>query len=89
MTPAEASLAKNSKAVNNSLFPNKIILGNREGNNAEKEAKYRVGDRVRISKNRKDFTNFREEIFVILKVLETDPPTYILNYIDGEIIARL
>ena len=83
MTPAEASLVKNSKAVYNSLFPKEITL--------KKVPKYKVGDRVRISKKHKDFTkgylaNFTEEIFVILKVLETDPPTYILNDIDDEII---
>ena len=76
MTPVEASLEKNSKSVYDSLFPNKKI--------GKLKGKFKVGDRVRISKKRKDFTkgylpNFTEEIFVILKVLETDPPTYILN----------
>ena len=83
MTPVEASLEKNSKSVYDSLFPNKKI--------GKLKGKFKVGDRVRISKKRKDFTkgylpNFTEEIFVILKVLETDPPTYILNDMNDEII---
>ena len=47
MTPAEASLVKNSKAIYNSLFPKEIT---------PKSIKYKVGDRVRISNKRKDFT---------------------------------
>ena len=83
MTPVEASLEKNSKSVYDSLFPNEKI--------GKLKGKFKVGDRVRISKKRKDFTkgylpNFTEEIFVILKVLETDPPTYILNDMNDEII---
>ena len=83
MTPVEASLEKNSKSVYDSLFPNEKI--------GKLKGKFKVRDRVRISKKRKDFTkgylpNFTEEIFVILKVLETDPPTYILNDMNDEII---
>ena len=38
MTPAAASLVKNSKVVHNSLFPNEIT--------PKKVPKYKVGDRV-------------------------------------------
>ena len=83
MKPSEASLVKNSKAVYNYLFPKEIT--------PKKVPNYKVGNRVRNSKKRKDCTkgylaNFTEEIFVILKVLETDPPLYIFNDMDDEII---
>ena len=73
MTPIEASQKKNEKAVYNSLFPVK--------KKNLKKPKFKVGDRVRISKKRKDFVkgylpNFTEEVFIVSKVLETDPVTY-------------
>ena len=48
-----------------------------------------MGDRVRISKKRKDFAkgylpNFTEEVFIVVKVLKTEPQTYIIKDLNGE-----
>ena len=52
----------------------------------DKDPKFKVGDHVRISKYKnifaKDYTpNWSEEIFVIKKVKNTVPWTYIITYI--------
>lgn len=83
MTPVEGSLKKNSKIVYNNLFP--------KTDTVPLNPKYSEGDRVRISKKRKDFSkgylpNFTEEVFIIQKILETEPPTYILKDMNNEII---
>ena len=82
MTPIEGSKKKNEKTVYNNLFPDKIHY---------KPPKFKLDDRVRISKKRKDFTkgylpNFTQEIFIIHEVLKTDPPTYKLKDMNNEII---
>ena len=55
----------------------------------DKDPKFRVGDRVRISKYKnifaKDYTpNWFEEVFVIKKVKNTVPCTYVINDLNGE-----
>ena len=47
MTPVEGSLKKNSKIVYNNLFP--------KLQSKSVKSKFSIGDRVRISKKRKDF----------------------------------
>ena len=55
----------------------------------DKDPKFKVGDRVRISKYKnifaKGFTpNWSEEVFVIKKVKNTVPWTYVINDLNGE-----
>ena len=83
MTPTEGSLHENSAVVHKNLYPKpKPVI-------TIKHKNFNIGDRVRISKKRKDFTkgylpNFTKEIFIIDKVLETDPPTYKLKDLNNE-----
>ena len=81
MTPVEGSLKKNSKIVYNNLFP--------KLQSKPAKSKFSMGDRVRISKKRKDFAkgylpNFTEEVFIVVKVLKTEPQTYIIKDLNGE-----
>ena len=60
---------------------------NEESN--EKDPKFKVGDHVRISKYKKIFTtgyapNWSEEIFVIKKIKNTVPRTYVISDLNGE-----
>ena len=55
----------------------------------EKNLKFEVGDHVRISKYKNIFTkgfmpNWSEEIFVIKKIKNTVPRTYVINDLNGE-----
>ena len=55
----------------------------------DKDPKFNVGDYVRISKYRNIFAkwytpNWSEEVFVIKKVKNTVPWTYIINEVNGE-----
>lgn len=84
MTPYEASLNKNSKTVYENLFP--------QTENISKKPYFNVGDRVRISKKRKDFhkgylPNFTDELFIISKILSTEPITYKLRDMNNEEIV--
>ena len=54
-----------------------------------KDPKFKVGDRVRISKYKNIFAkgympNWSEEVFVIKKVKSTVPWTYVINDLNGE-----
>ena len=54
-----------------------------------KYPKFKVGDRVRISKCKNIFAkgympNWSEEVFVIKKVKNTVPWTYVINHLNGE-----
>ena len=54
-----------------------------------KDPKFKVGDRVRISKYKNIFAkgyilNWSEEVFVIKKVKNTVPWTYVINDLNGE-----
>ena len=67
---------------------NTYINADKEINN--KDPKFKVGDRVRISKYKNIFTkgympNWSEEVFVIKKV--TVPWTYVINDLNGEEIT--
>ena len=55
----------------------------------DKDPKFKVGDHVRISKYKNIFAkgctpNWSEEIFVIKKVKNTVPWTYVINNLNGE-----
>ena len=55
----------------------------------DKNPKFKVGDHVRISKYKNIFAkgytpNWSEEVFVIKKVKNTVPWTYVINYFNGE-----
>ena len=58
----------------------------------DKDPKFKVGDHVRISKYKKLFAkgytpNWSEEIFVIKRIKNTVPWTYVINDINGEEIV--
>ena len=66
---------------------NTYINTSKEINN--KDPKFKVGDHVRISKYKNIFakeymSNWSEEIFVIKKVKNTIPRTYVINDLNGE-----
>ena len=85
MTPVEASKKKNEKKVWSNLYGDLIYL--KPG-----KAKFAIGDRVRISKYKRQvfdkgyIPNWTEEIFVIDKVLPTKPVTYSIVDSMGEAI---
>ena len=67
---------------------NTYINTSKEINN-NKDPKFKVGDRVRISKYKNIFAkwympNWSEEVFIIKKVKNTIPWTYLLNDLNGE-----
>ena len=69
---------------------NTYINTNKENNDTD--PKFKVGDRVRISKCKnilaKGYTpNWSEEVFVIKKVKNTVPWTYVINDLNGEEIT--
>ena len=58
----------------------------------EKDPKFKVGDHVRISKFKNVFAkgytpNWSEEIFVVKKVKNTVPWTYVISDLNGEEIV--
>ena len=60
----------------------------------DKDPKFKVGDRVRISKYKNIFVkgytpNLSEEVFVIKKVKNTVPWTYVINDLNGEEITGI
>ena len=64
---------------------------NKENNNDE--PKFKVGDHARISEYKKCFAkgfvpNWSEEVFVIKKVKNTVPQTYVISNLDSEKIVR-
>ena len=66
---------------------NTYINANKEINN--KDPKFKVGYRVRISKYKNIFAkgympNWSEEVFVIKKIKNTVPWTYVINDLNGE-----
>ena len=69
---------------------NTYVNADKEINN--KDPKFKVGDHVRISKDKKIFAkgympNWIEEVFVIKKVKNTVPWTYVINDLNGEEIT--
>ena len=71
---------------------NTYINADKEINN--KDPKFKVGDHVRISKYKNIFAegympNWSEEVFVIKKVKNTIPWTYVINDLNGEEITGI
>ena len=85
LSPTEASKIKNSKRVFANLYWDEIYK-------QIKTPKFRIGDRVRISKFKrkrfdKGFTaNWTEEIFVIDGILSTKPVTCLVD-LQGEAVT--
>ena len=58
----------------------------------KKDPKFKVGDHVRISKYKNIFAkgytqNWSEEVFVVSKIKDTVPWTYVISHLNGEKIA--
>ena len=85
MTPVEASKNENEEDVtNNNLDKYKI--------NKNKKPIFKAGDKVRISRTKGIFEqgylpNWSEEIYTVVEVKNTNPYTYIINDMNGELIA--
>jgi hypothetical protein len=82
MTPNEASNPQNRDKVFFNLYNKKMI---------SPQPKFKVNDKVRISKYKSIFKkgyeqNYTTEIFYINEVFDTIPPTYGLRDYDNEII---
>ena len=59
----------------------------------KKDPKFKIGDHARISKHKNIFAkactpNWSEEIFVVSKIKNTVPWTYVINDLNGEEITR-
>ncbi|KAL3114078.1 hypothetical protein niasHT_018316 [Heterodera trifolii] len=77
---------KNAAALQNRLY--------KQGESSRKTPKFKVGDIVRISKEKGEFSkgyfpNFTDELFRISKVNPTDPPSYRIRDQDGEDIKGI
>ena len=80
MTPAKAS-----KKINEDKLMEKLYMSDVNENNEN----FKLGDWVRISRTKGKFekgytTNWTQEIFKIVKIKNTDPPTYKLEDTLGE-----
>ena len=67
-------------------------FGEYNGDSNEKDPKFKVGEHVRISKYKyifaKGYTpNWSEENFVVKKIKNTVPWTYVITDLNGEVIA--
>ena len=75
----------------NKIFLNLYKYNKNEGDKQELKIKFKIGDKVRISKIKKTFEkgytpNFTIELFIIDKILPTVPTTYVLkDLLDEEI----
>jgi hypothetical protein len=82
MTPSEVNKS-NEDLVLRTLF---------KQSNKKSNVKFQVGDRVRISKFKYTFgnkykPNWSQTIYVINEILNTNPVTYKIKYLDGEEIT--
>ena len=82
MTPVKASKKENELTVWKNLYPEHLKIH-------DINPKFSVGDQVRISKKKKTFekgytTRWTEEIFTIVEVKRTRPPTYKIADLNGE-----
>ena len=82
MTPVRVSKKENELRVWRNLYPEHLEIH-------DVNPKFSVGDRVRISKNKKTFekgytTRWTEEIFTIVEVKRTLPVTYRIADLNGE-----
>ena len=82
MTPVKASKKENELDVWRNLYPEHLEI-------YDINPRFSVGDKVRISKKKKTFekgytTRWTEEIFTIVEVKRTQPPTYKIADLNGE-----
>ena len=82
MTPVKASKKENELVVWRNLYPEHLEIH-------DINPKFSVGDQVRISKKKKTFekgytTRWTEEIFTIVEVKRSRPPTYKIADLNGE-----
>ena len=82
MTPVKASKKENELTVWRNLYPEHLEI-------RDINPKFSVEDKVRISKKKKTFekgytTRWTEEIFTIVEVKHTSPPTYKIVDLNGE-----
>ena len=82
MTPVKASKKENELDVWRNLYPEHLEI-------YDIKPKFSVGDKVRISKKKKTFekgytTRWTEEIFTIVEVKPTQPPTSKIADLNGE-----
>ena len=82
MTPVKASKKENELKVWRNLYPEHLEI-------RDINPKFSVGDKIRISKKKKTFekgytTRWTEEIFTIVEVKLTSPPTYKIADFNGE-----
>ena len=82
MTPVEASESENELTAWRNLYPKHLEI-------RDINLKFSVGDKVRINKKKKTFekgytTRWTEEIFTIVEVKRTQPPTYKIADLNGE-----
>jgi Integrase core domain/Chromo (CHRromatin Organisation MOdifier) domain len=82
MTPNEASKSENEPKVHENLFETEKII---------KPGKFKIGDKVRIARYKSRFDkgympNYTTEIFVIYKVLPTNPVTYKIKDLANEVV---
>ena len=66
-----------------------IDFKNKDPKFNDKDPKFKVGDQVRISKYKNIFAkgyipNWSEDVFVVKKVRNTVPWTYVINDLNGE-----
>ena len=82
MTPVKANKKENELTVWRNLYPEHLEIN-------YINPKFSVGDQVRISKKKKTFekgytTRWTEEIFTIVEVKRSRPPTYKIADLNGE-----
>ena len=82
MTPVQASKKENELGVWRNLYPEHLEI-------RDIKPKFSIGDKVRISKKKKTFekgytTRWTEEIFTIVEVKRTQPPTYKIAALNGK-----
>ena len=82
MTPVQASEKQNENKVYMTLYPDEVDRGNIKH-------KFKVGDKVRITKKKSIFEKgytprWTEEIFTVSELRYTDPPTYKITDMNGE-----
>jgi len=80
MTPVQGSKKENEHKIRYVSYP------------VKEKPKFKIGDRVRIYKYKKQFekgyeTNWTKEIFVVSEILNTSPATYKIKDLNGEDIT--
>jgi hypothetical protein len=85
MSPIEATKDKNKQTVYDRIYKTNRV------SRATNKAKYKVGDKVRIYRWKKEFEkgytpNWSKELFTVADVIHTSPITYQIKDLNGEYI---